>query len=422
VPSVRLCRHKINGEDAIVRLKECACLALLGTALFSVPARSEITNNEVKIGVLTDMSGPFADATGKGSVEAAKMAVEDFGGTVRGKPITVIFGDHQNKPDVGSALARQWFEQQGVDVIVDLVGSAVALAVDDIAHQQNKATLITASGSPALVGSGCSPNTVLWTFDTRALAGALVKPLIDQGGKKWFFITVDYAFGHSLEQETSNLVKKLGGSVLGSIRHPLNNADFSSMLLQAQASGADIIALANTGADTANAIKQAHEFDIGTNGKQKLATLNIHPDDVHAVGQDTIKGLMEGTSFEWSLDQEKIDWSRRFFKRIGRMPSMNQAGTYSAVLNYLRAVDASGFDTTTAVIDQMKKMPTDDMFSKHGYIRPDGLHVHDMYLVRIKGQSEAKEAWDYYELVAKIPGEEAFGKPDASECPYVRQK
>jgi branched-chain amino acid transport system substrate-binding protein len=388
-------------------------------ALLPPQTRAEITNNEVKIGVLTDLSGPFATPTGKGSVEAAKMAVEDFGGKVLGKPIVVISGDHQNKPDVAAALAREWFERDGVDVITDLVGSSVALAVDDLAKQLDKATLVTSSGSPAIFGTSCTPNTILWTFTTRSLAGALTKPLIDQGGKKWFFITVDYAFGHSLESETTKLVNQYGGTVVGSVRHPLNTSDFSSMLLQAQASGADIIALANTGADTANAIKQAHEYNIGT-GKQRLATLNIHPDEVKALGQDSIAGLITGTAFEWSLDKDKEEWSRRYYKRMGMMPNMNQAGTYSAVLHYLKAVEASGSDTGKAIIDQMKKMKPSDMFSKTGYIRPDGLHVHDMYLVKIKPKSEAKEPWDFYDIVATIPGETAFGTPDMTECPLVK--
>ena len=388
-------------------------------ALLPLRAGAEITNNEVKIGVLTDLSGPFATPTGKGSVEAAKMAVEDFGGKVLGKPIIVISGDHQNKPDVATAMARQWFERDGVDVITDLVGSAVALGVDDVAKQLNKATLVTSSGSPAIFGASCTPNTVMWTFTTRSLAGALTKPLIDEGGKKWYFITVDYAFGHSLESETAKLVKQYGGTVLGSVRHPLNTSDFSSMLLQAQSSGADVVALANTGADTLNAIKQAHEFNIGT-GKQRLATLNIHPDEVKAIGQDSIQGLITGTAFEWNLDKDKEEWSRRYYKRMGMMPNMNQAGTYSAVLHYLKAVEASGSDTGKAVIDQMKQMKPNDMFSKTGYIRPDGLHVHDMYLVKIKPASEAKEPWDFYDIVATIPGEQAFGTPDTTECPFVK--
>jgi len=393
-------------------------IALLLVVLWPLGAEAQMNDNAVKIGVLTDLNGPFATPTGKGSVEAAKMAVEDFGGTVLGKPIVVIAGDHQNKPDVAVALARQWFERDGVDVITDLVGSAVALAVDDLAHQLDKATLVTSSGSPAIFGTSCTPNSILWTFTTRSLAGALTKPLIDQGGKKWFFITVDYAFGHSLEDETAKLVRQYGGTVVGAVRHPLNTSDFSSMLLQAQASGADVIALANAGADTTNSIKQAHEFNIGE--KQRLAALNIHPDDVQALGQDTVKGLITGTAFEWNLDPDKEAWSRRYYKRMGMMPNMNQAGTYSAVLHYLEAVKASGTVTGKAVIDQMKRMKPSDMFAKTGYVRPDGLHVHDMYLVRIKPRSEAKELWDFYDILATIPGEEAFGTPDATECPFVK--
>jgi branched-chain amino acid transport system substrate-binding protein len=402
-----------------MRISNMAAAAFLLGSGFWVPAAAEITNNEVKIGVLTDLSGPFAESTGRGAVEAAKMAAEDFGGKVRGMPIVIISADHQNKPDVGSAIARQWFDREGVDAIADLVGSSIALAVDQIAKQADRVALVTSSGSPAIVGSSCTPNSVLWTFNTRALAGALTKPLIDEGAKQWFFVTVDYAFGHSLEEETSKLVKKLGGQVVGSVRHPLNTMDFSSALLQAQASGADVIALANTGADTANAIKQAAEFNIGT-GKQRLATLNIHPDEIHGLGQDALKGLITGTAFEWNLNKETAEWSRRYFKRVGKMPSMNQAGTYSAVLSYLKAAEASGFDTTRAVVDQMKKMATDDMFSKGGHVRADGLHVHDMYLVRIKPMAQANGEWDFYDVISTIPGEEAFGS--TSECPDANLK
>ncbi|WP_084217209.1 ABC transporter substrate-binding protein [Xenophilus azovorans] len=396
-----------------------ALAALTANLVLAPAARADITGDGVKIGVLTDMSGPFADSTGKGSVEAARMAVEDFGGKVRGKPVTVVVADHQNKPDIAAAAARRWFDEDGVDVVTDLVGSSVALAVNEVARRANKATLVTSSGSPALVGASCSPNSVLWTFNTRAQAGALTKALVDQGAKKWFFITVDYAFGHALEADTTALVQKFGGQVMGRVRHPLNTTDFSALLLRAQASGADVIALANTGADTVNATKQAQEFGIGRQGKQRLATLILHSNEIHSLGQENVEGLLKGSAFEWSLGKERTDWSRRFYKRVGLMPSQNHAGTYSAVLSYLKAAEAANADTGTAVIDQMKRMPVNDMFARDGHVRADGLHVHEMYLVRIKPKAQAKEEWDYYDLLATIPGIEAYGAPETSECPAV---
>jgi branched-chain amino acid transport system substrate-binding protein len=394
--------------------------AMLMAAGIAQPAWCQISNDVVKIGVLNDQSGLYADTSGRGSVEAVKMAVADFGGTVNGKPIVVIDADHQNKPDIASTIARRWFDQENVDVVVDLTGSAVALAVSELAKQMNKAAIVSSAGATTIVGSACTPNTVLWSFNNRALAVGLTKTLVEQGGKNWFFVTVDYAFGHSLEAETTSILEGLGGKVVGHVRHPLNTMDFSSALLQAQASKADVIALANTGGDTVNAIKQAQEFGVGRGG-QKVVTLLLQSADIRSLGLQSAQGLMTTTGFEWSLDDDKKAWSRRFFDKTGRMPTMVQAGLYSGVLHYLKAVRASNVDSTSAVIDAMKKMPVNDMFAENGHVRADGMHVHDMYVVRIKAPSESKEPWDFYDLVATVPGDQAYGSLESSDCPLVRK-
>jgi branched-chain amino acid transport system substrate-binding protein len=398
-----------------------ATCALASMAGLSAEAKAQISGDAVKIGVLNDQSGLYADLSGQGSVLAAKMAVEDFG-AIPGAKVEVIFADHQNKPDIGSNVARQWFDVDKVDVIVDVPTSSVALAVSEIAKNKNKVFLDSGAGSTDLTGKACTPNTIHWTYDTYALAHGTGSAVVASGGKNWFFLTADYAFGHSLEKNTADVVKAAGGKVLGSVRHPLNTADFSSFLLQAQSSGAQVIGLANAGGDTINAIKAANEFGI-TQGGQKLAGLLVFISDVHALGLPTAKGLQLTESFYWDRDDKTRAFSKRFADRNGgKMPTMVHAGVYSSVLHYLKAVkqlksDADG----KAVVAQMKATPTDDALFGKGSIRADGRKIHPMYLYEVKAPNESKKPWDYYKLVRTIPAEQAWFPLDKSECPLVKK-
>ncbi|MBF5042965.1 ABC transporter substrate-binding protein [Aggregicoccus sp. 17bor-14] len=381
----------------------------------------KITDGVIKIGVLNDQSGLYADLSGQGSVLAAKMAVEDFG-AIPGAKVEVIFADHQNKPDIGSNIARQWFDVDKVDAIVDVPTSSVALAVNEVARAKNKVFLDSGAGSTDLTGKACSPNTVHWTYDTYALAHGTGSAVVANGGKSWFFLTADYAFGQSLEKNTSDVVKAAGGKVVGSVRHPLNTADFSSFLLQAQSSGAQVIGLANAGGDTINAIKAANEFGI-TQGGQKLAGLLVFISDVHALGLPTAKGLLLTEAFYWDRDDKTRAFSKRFADRNGgKMPTMVHAGVYSAVTHYLKAVKALKSDADgKAVVTQMKATPTDDPLFGKGSIRADGRKIHPMYLYQVKAPNESKKPWDYYKLVRTIPAEQAWSPLDKSECPLVKK-
>ena len=400
----------------IITLSACvSAIAALGGA-----AQAEISGNAVKIGVMNDQSGLYADLAGQGSVEAARMAVEDFGGSVGGAPIEVLSADHQNKPDVGSNVVRQWIDVDDVDVIVDVPTSSVALAVNEIVKEKDRVFLVSGAASTQLTGEACSPNTIHWTYDTYALAVGTGRAMVQEGGDSWFFITADYAFGHQLEEDTSTVVQEKGGQVLGSVRHPLSSADFSSYLLQAQGSGAKVIGLANAGSDTTNAIKQAHEFGITAAGQQ-LASLLLFLSDVHALGLDVAQGLVLTTGFYWDMNDETRTWSQRFKERVGKMPTMVQAGVYSAVAHYLKAIDAAGSDQAKPVVEQMKATPVNDFFAKNGTIRADGRMVHDMYLARVKAPDESTQEWDYYEILRTIPGDQAFLPLAASACPLVSQ-
>ncbi len=378
--------------------------------------------NSIKIGVLTDLSGLYADLGGEGSVLAAKMAVEEFGGKINGVPVEVISGDHQNKADVGSNLARQWMDVDGVQAIVDVPSSAVALAVNEIVRDKNKVFLPSGPGSTDITGKACTPNTIHWTYDTWALANGTGKAIVQEGGDSWFFLTADYAFGQSLERDVSSVVLKAGGKVLGSAKHPLNAPDFSSLLLQAQSSKAKIVGLANAGGDTINAIKQAGEFGIVRSG-QKLAGLLVFISDIHALGLKTAQGLELTSAFYWDHDQGTRDWSKRFGeKRKGAMPTMVQAGVYSSVLHYLKAATAVKDPTDgKAVVAKMKEMPTDDVLFGKGTIRADGRKIHPMYLYEVKTPDESKGPWDYYKLRREIPAAEAFRPLAESECPLVKK-
>jgi branched-chain amino acid transport system substrate-binding protein len=391
-------------------------------ALAAGSAVAQISGNVVKIGVLNDQSSLYADITGQGSVVAARMAVEDFGGKVAGVPVEVVFADHQNKPDVGTSLARQWLERDGVDVIVDVPTSSVALAVNEVVRQLNGVLLNSGAASADLTGKACSPNTVHWTYDTWALANGTGKAVVQSGGDTWFFLTSDYAFGHALERDVSNVVKASGGKVLGAVRHPLNSADFSSFLLQAQGSKAKIIGLANAGGDTINSIKQAAEFGIGTGG-QKLAGLLVFVTDVHALGLQAAQGLQLTEAFYWDLNDQTRAWSKRFAeKHGGKMPSMVQAGVYGAVLHYLKAVDQLKSDGDgKAVVAKMQEIPTNDPLFGQGTIRIDGRTIHPMYLFEVKAPHASKGPWDYYQLLHTIPAAEAFRPLDQGECPLVKQ-
>ncbi len=398
-----------------------ARIALLFALALPFAARAEFTGKVIKIGVLNDQSGLYADLAGQGSVTAAKMAVEDFGGKVDGTPIEVVFADHQNKPDVGSSIARQWYDADGVDVIVDVPTSSVALAVSQVTRDKNKVFIGSGPGTSDLTGKACSPNTVHWTYDTYALAQTTGKAEVEAGGKTWFFLTADYAFGAALERDTTAVVKAAGGQVLGDVKHPLNTTDFSSFLLQAQASKAQVIGLANAGGDTINAIKAASEFGI-VKGGQKLAGLLVFLTDIHALGLQTAQGLLLSESFYWDRDAKTRAWSKKFADRNGgKMPTMVQAGVYAGVLHYLKAVKALKSDADgKAVVDEMKKLPTDDPLFGKGTIRVDGRKMHPMYLYEVKSPKESKGPWDYYKLIKEVPADQAFRPLDKDNCPLVK--
>jgi len=382
-------------------------------------AKAQISDDVVKIGVLTDMNSLYSDATGTGSLIAAQMASEDFGGKVKGKPIEVIGADHQNKPDVGSNIARQWYDTGKVDAIVDVPTSSIALAVQQITREKNKVFLMSGPGASDLTGSACSPNGIHWTYDTYALSKVGGKAMVERGEDTWFFVTADYAFGHALERDAADVVKANRGKVLGAVRAPLNTNDFSSFLLQAQASRAKVIALANAGGDTQNAIKQAAEFGILQRG-QKLLALLFNITDAHSLGLATAQGMILTEGFYWDMDDASRAFSKRFQERAGHMPTMIQAGVYSAVTHYLKAIDALGTDEGKAVVDKMKAMPIHDFFAKNGHIRADGRMVHDMYLVQVKTPSESKGDWDVYKILATIPGDEAHRPMSEGGCPLVK--
>lgn len=397
-------------------LAAMAATLLSGTVL----AGTALAETAVKIGVLNDRSGIYADLSGEGSVIAARMAVEDFKAADKDMTVEIVSADHQNKPDVASIIARQWYDQDGVDMIVDVPTSSAAFAVSDITREKNKVFINSGAGSADLTGSKCSPTTVHWTYDTWALAHGTGSAMVATGGKKWFFLTADYAFGHALERDTAAVVEAAGGEVMGTVRHPFPGTDFSSYLLQAQSSGADVIGLANAGGDTINSIKQASEFGI-TQGGQAIAGLLVFLTDVHALGLQTAQGLVLTESFYWDLNDDTRAWSERFAaKNGGDMPTMVQAGVYAGVLHYLKAIEATGGKDTDALMAKMKEMPTDDPLFGKGEIRADGRKVHDMYLFRVKAPDQSQGPWDYYELVSTIPADKAFRPLSEGGCDLVK--
>ena len=394
-------------------------MLLLACALVA-KAQDKVSDGVVKIGMLEDMSSIYADITGLGAVTAARMAVEDFGGKVLGRPIEVVSADHQNKPDIASATVRQWFDVEHVDALMDVAASATALAAIEVARNKNKIVVLNGPGATRITNEACTPISVHYTYDNYALSHGTGAAMVKAGNDTWFFLTADYAFGHDLEQVTADVVKANGGKVVGSIRVPINTSDFSSALLQAQASKAKVVGLANAGADTTNAIKQAAEFGI-VRGGQKLAGLLVYINDVNALGLEAAQGMQLTTAFYWDRNEASRAWAQRYFARMKKMPNMTQAGIYSATLHYLKAVQAAGTDETQAVMEKMRATPIDDFFVGNGRIREDGRMVHDMYLYEVKAPAESKAAWDYYKLVATIPAEQAFQPLAQSKCPLVKK-
>ncbi|TBZ99163.1 ABC transporter substrate-binding protein [Rhizobium leguminosarum] len=395
-----------------------ASVAFLLASSTAVLAQSA-TDGKVKIGILNDQSGVYADFGGKSSVEAAKMAVEDFGGKVLDVPVEIVDADHQNKADIASNIARQWYDTEQVDAIMELTTSSVALAVQAIGKEKKKIDIVTGAATTDLTGKACSPYGFHWAYDTHALAVGTGGALVKQGGDSWFFLTADYAFGYSLEQQTSDYVKASGGTVVGAVRHPLSSQDFSSFLLQAQSSGAKVIGLANAGLDTSNAIKQAAEFGI-TQGGQHLAALLFTLAEVHGLGLEAAQGLTLTEGYYWNRDDESRAFAKKFFARTGKMPNMVHTGTYSAVTQYLKVVQKAGTDETEAVAKQLHEMPVDDVFGRGGTVGANGRMIHDMYLLQVKKPSESKEPWDYFNVLATIPGKEAYIDPAKSGCDLVK--
>lgn len=394
-------------------------LSATALALVGAPALANISDGKVKIAILNDQSGVYADFGGRYSYEAARMAVEDFGGSVLGAPVEVVTADHQNKPDVASNIARQWYDTEQVDSIMELTTSSVALAVQALSKEKKRITITTGAATTELTGAQCSPYGFHWAYDTNALAVGTGGALVEQGGDTWFFLTADYAFGYSLEESTANFVKANGGTVLGAVRHPLATTDYSSFLLQAQASGAKVVGLANAGMDTQNAIKQAAEFGIVAGG-QRLAALLFTLAEVHGIGLEAAQGLTLTESFYWNKDEETVAFGNRFFERTGAMPNMVHAGTYSAVTSYLKAIEAAGTDEADAVSAKLHEMPVNDVFSKGGKVAPNGRMITDVFLMEVKKPGESDIPWDYYNVMATIPGDEAFMDPAKSGCPLVQ--
>lgn len=407
--------------------QKCAA-ALLSLAAVTAPMHLNaqnkaptvnISDGVVKMGLLLDMNSLYEDVAGMGTVTAVKMAIEDFGGKVHGMPIELVYADHQNKADLAGTKAREWFDTQKVDMIGDVAASATALSAAEVAKQKNKVIIMSGPGTSRLTNENCSAVSVHYTWDTYALSAVTGRGVVKGGGDSWFFITADYAFGHSLEKDASEIIKSEGGKIVGSVKHPLNTQDFSSFMLQAQASKAKVVGLANAGGDTINAIKSANEFGLTKN--QKLAGLLVFINDVHALGLNVTKGMQLTEAFYWDMNDETRKFSRRFFERMKKMPNMLQSGSYSSTLHYLNAVKATGTDDTATVMAWMKANPINDMFVKNGRIREDGRMMREMYLFEVKDPSESKYPWDYFKLKATIPAEQAFMPVSKSVCPLLKK-
>ena len=391
---------------------------LAAVAMGGLLLAGPVSAQGVKIGILNDQSGVYADYGGKYSLEAARMAIEDFGGEVLGQKVELVTADHQNKPDLAVAIARRWYDADNVDMITELTTSSVALAVQELSKEKQKIDIVVGAASSAITGASCAPLGFHWAFDTHALAVGTGGALVKSGGDSWFFLTADYAFGYALEKDTGDIVREKGGKVVGSVRVPLNSSDFSSFLLQAQSSKAKIVGLANAGQDTINSIKQAAEFGIVKSG-QKLAGLLVTLAEVHGLGLEAAQGLVLTEGFYWDRDDKSRAFSERFFKRTGRMPSMIHAGTYSSTLSYLKAVKAAGTKDSVAVAKKLKELPVDDAFAQ-GKVQENGRMVHDMYLFEVKSPAESKKPWDYYKQLAVVPGDQAFPSAKDSGCPLTK--
>jgi branched-chain amino acid transport system substrate-binding protein len=405
-----------------VRLGVPLAMGLLATTVIRVgAATAQISDDVVRIGVLNDQSNVYADLGGPGSVIAARMAIEDVGGKVLGKPVDILAADHQSKADIGASIARQWFDADKVDMVIGFDNSSVALAVEQVAFQKNRIAIAGAIGTTAFTGKSCTPNEAAWVYDAYALTNTLARSVVARGQDTWFFITVDYSLGHSLEADATSAVVASGGKVLGSARHPLNTADFSAYLLQAQASGAKVVAMANAGGDMTNATKQANEFGL-THAGQTVVSLLTFITDVNSVGLKAAQGLTFVTAFYWDRDDESRAWSKRFFELHKRMPTMAQAAVYSAIRHYLTAIEAAGTDEAKAVMAKMREIPVNDFYAKNGRVREDGRMVHDMYFVQVKTPAESTGPWDYYKILSTIPGDQAFRPLDEGGCPLVKQR
>ena len=401
-------------------MRRVAAACLLWSGLVS-PSQAQVSGDVVRIGILEDMSGPYADITGESSIIAARMAVEDFGGQVLGRKIEVVSADHQNKPDVGAAIARRWYDQEGVDIVVGLGASSVALAVRTYARDNGKLDIATSSGTADLTGPACSPTGFHWMHDTYALSKTIATASVRNGGNSWFFLTADYSFGHVLERDTTRFVKEAGGQIFGAVKAPLNTPDFSSFLIRAQASGAKVIGLANGGSDTVNSVKTAREFGIIREGSgQSLASLLLMITDVHALGLPAAQGMFLVEGFYWDQSDAARALSKRFYERRKLMPNMMNAGTYSATLHYLKAVQSAGTDEPKAVAAAMRKLPINDPTIANGRIRSDGRVERDMFLFRVKQPAASKGEWDLYETVATVPFADAFRPLAEGGCPTAR--
>lgn len=399
-------------------MKHCTVLALALSVSATAVHATGISDDVVRIGVLTDMSGAYSGNVGPGSVLATKLAIEDMGGKVLGKPVDMVSADHLNKTDVAASRAREWMDRDKVDVVTELGNSAVALAVMNIAREKHRMTMVTGAGATRITGEDCTPTNVQWVYDTYALAKVGTLPLVESGAKNWYFLTADYAFGHSLESDGMRFVKEGGGKVLGSSRYPFPGNDFASFLLSAQGSGADAVGFASAGADLQNEIKQAREFGLAP--KQKLVAMLMSITDVHGVGLDAAQGMTFAETFYWDMDDETRAFAKRFEKELGKMPTALQAGQYSAVLNYLRAVEKAGTDEVGAVMKALHEMPIHDAFARNATLRPDGKLIHDTYVVQVKTPEESKGPWDYYKIVKTVPGDQSFMPLSESQCKLAK--
>lgn len=390
-------------------------LISLSAALIASTAQAEISDNEIRIGYLADMSGPYRDLAGPGGLEALRMAVEEFGGTIHGAPIEVFSADDRNSADVGANSVREWIDQRNIDMVGGLVASSVTIAATRLLTEHDKIGMVSGAAALSVTNEHCGPNHIQWVYDTHAMSNGTARAIVEEGGDSWFIVSADYAFGHSLEAEVTNVVTEMGGEVVGSVSHPLNSNDFSSFILQAQGSGAQIVGLANAGADTVNAISTAGQFGLTESG-QTLAGLMVFLNDIHALGLETTQGMQLTTGWYWDMNDESREWAQRYHERVGSMPTMVQAGIYSSTMHYLNAIEATGTDEAATVRAWMGETPVNDMFTSNGVIREDGRMVHDMYLVEVKSPSESEGEWDLYRVLRTIPGDQAFQSLENGSC------